>query len=117
MGRVRVFHCDDSEAYRVLVREVLADAPDIELVGAAASAQATLDGVRDARPDVVLLDLRGQDLGPATVGRVRAAVPDARIVVLSGWPGEIDAGPIDARVSKDDALDELVPTIRRVAGR
>jgi DNA-binding NarL/FixJ family response regulator len=117
MGRVRVFHCDDSEAYRVLVREVLADAPDIELVGAAGSAQATLDGVRAVRPDVVLLDLRGEDLGPATVGHVRAAVPEARIVVLSGWQGELDTGPIDALVSKDDALDELVPTIRRVAAR
>jgi len=117
MGTVRVFHCDDSDAFRVLVREVLLDAPDIELVGAAASTQATVDGVRACRPDVVLLDLRGQDLGPTTVGRVRAAAPQARIVVLSGWPGEIDAGAIDARVSKDDALDELVPTIRRVAGR
>ena len=117
MAPVRVFHCDDSEAFRVLVREVLAEAPDLELVGAAATAQAAVDGVRATAPDVVLLDLVGRDLGPELVDRVRAAAPAARVVVLSGWEGGLDGRRVDARVGKDDALDGLVPAIRRVAAR
>ena len=108
MAPVRVFHCDDSEAFRVLVREVLAEAPDLELVGAAATAQAAVDGVRATAPDVVLLDLVGRDLGPELVDRVREA---------AGWEGGLAGRRVDARVGKDDALDGLVPAIRRVAAR
>lgn len=111
---VRVFHCDDSDAFRLLVREMLRDEPDIEVVGEAASSDGAIAGVGASDPDVVLLDLRGADLGPATVGAVHAAVPAAKIVVLSGWSGPIDAGPVAARLSKDLAFDQLAPTIRRV---
>ena len=112
---VRVYHCDDSGPFRLLIAELLADVPGIELVGQADAVEATVAGVRRTHPDVVLLDLRGGDLGPGLVGRVRAVAPRAAIIVLSGWDGPIDEDEVAARLDKGISADELVATIRRVA--
>ena len=85
---VRVFHGDDNALFRRLVRELLPEGDDIEMVGDAAGPDEVVDGVAAVRPDVVLLDqLGGADL----VARVRAACPGVRVVVLSGHqPGDGD---------------------------
>jgi DNA-binding NarL/FixJ family response regulator len=111
---VRAFHCDDSAAYRRLVRELLAHERGIELVGGAADATEALRGVRSRRPDVVLVDWRFEGAGPAFVDRLREAVPDARIVILSGDPSPAAPGA-DARLDKGAPLEEIARTIRRVA--
>jgi DNA-binding NarL/FixJ family response regulator len=112
---VRVFHCDDSGAFRLLVSELLADEPGIELVGQAGTTDATIAGVARTRPDVVLLDLRGGDLGPDLVGAVRGVAPGSAIVVLSGWDGPIDDRDVAARLDKGISVVELASTIRDVA--
>jgi DNA-binding NarL/FixJ family response regulator len=110
---VRVFHCDDSDAFRLLVAELLADEPDIELVGDAASARAAVATAPQCDPDVVLLDLSGGDLGPEAIAAMRAVVPDAAIVVLSGWDGPIDGHPVAARLDKGVSADALAQAILR----
>jgi DNA-binding NarL/FixJ family response regulator len=112
---VRVFHCDDSAAFRLLISELLSDEPGIELVGQADATDATIAGVARTRPDVVLLDLRGGDLGPELVPGVRAVAPGAAIVVLSGWDGPIDEREVAARLDKGISAEELAATIRQVA--
>ncbi|MCW3006638.1 MAG: response regulator transcription factor [Solirubrobacterales bacterium] len=112
---VRVFHCDDSHAFRVLVAELISDEPGIELVGEAAAAEAAIAGVSVCRPDVVLLDLRGGDLGLELITRVHVAAPDAAIVVLSGWDGPIDERALSARLDKGVSGQELARTIRSAA--
>jgi DNA-binding NarL/FixJ family response regulator len=83
---VRVFHCDDSSSFRVLVREVLADYEDVELVGEAGSPAEALAAVAAARPDVVLLDLLPPQSRGDLVSELHRVVPAARIVVYSGYP-------------------------------
>jgi DNA-binding NarL/FixJ family response regulator len=112
---VRVFHCDDSGAFRLLVAELLADEAGIELVGQAETTDGTIDGVRWTSPDVVLLDLRGGDLGPGLVAAVRAVAPSSAIVVLSGWDGPIDEADVAARLDKGISAAQLATTIRAVA--
>jgi DNA-binding NarL/FixJ family response regulator len=112
---VRVFHCDDSGAFRLLIAELLADEPAIELVGQAETTEGTIDGVRRTSPDVVLLDLRGGDLGPGLIAAVRAVAPRCAIVVLSGWDGPIDESDVAARLDKGISAAELTRTIRAVA--
>jgi DNA-binding NarL/FixJ family response regulator len=113
---VRVLHCDDSEAFRVLVREMLRDEEGIDVVAETADAEAAIARTAEVRPDVVLLDLRGGDLTPDLPARVAAAAPGVAIVVLSGWLGPIDETHVAARLGKDIEFDELARTLRRVAG-
>ena len=113
---VRVLHCDDSEAFRLLVREMLRDEDGIEVVGEADSEASVIAGARELRPDVVLLDLRGGDLSEDLPARLGNAVPDARIVVLSGWLGPIDETHVAARLGKDVEFPQLAQTLRSVGG-
>ncbi len=113
---VRVFHGDDSESYRHLIREVLA-VSDIDIVGGAGTPEGVVEGVAREKPDVVLLDQFG---GAALVAAIRDACPGAKVIVLSGFnPEDGDeelAARADAYVVKSDALTELEGVILGIAG-
>ena len=114
---VRVFHGDDSESYRHLIREILVDG-DIEIVGGAGTPEEVVEGVQEAKPDVVLLDQFG---GAPLIDAIREACPDAKLIVLSGFnPEDGDqelAARADAYVVKSDALTELERVIVSIAGQ
>ena len=114
---VRVFHGDDSESYRHLIREILAGG-EIEIVGGAATPEGVVEGVGESDPDLVLLDQFG---GAALIDAIREACPRAKVVVLSGFdPEDGDrelAERADAYVIKSDALTELEGVVLRVAGQ
>jgi DNA-binding NarL/FixJ family response regulator len=114
---VRVLHCDDSSAFRALIRAELEDDADIEIVAGTADIDGALHLAADLHPDVVLLDLL--DVDRDAVGEFEAIVPGLRIVVLSGHPreyGERRRGGAAAYVEKDAPIDELRATVLRVAG-
>ena len=114
---VRVFHGDDSESYRHLIREVLST-DHIEIVGGAGTPEGVVEGVADTKPDLVLLDQFG---GAALIEAIREACPAAKVVVLSGFnPEDGDrelAERADAYVIKSDALTELEGVILSTAGQ
>ena len=113
---VRVLHCDDSSAFRALIRAELEDDADIRIVGEASDVDGVLRAATETRPDVVLLDLL--DVDRDAVGELEAAVPGVRVVVLSGHPreyGERRRGSAAAYVEKDAPIAELRETVLRVA--
>jgi DNA-binding NarL/FixJ family response regulator len=83
-ARTRVYHCDDSAAYRRLVQAMLRPHPDIELVGSGATYAEALRDAPNLEPDVMLMDLATGDETPDSLALIRAALPHARVVVLSG---------------------------------
>jgi DNA-binding NarL/FixJ family response regulator len=118
---IRVFHCDDSEAFTHLVWFWLAEHGDIEHVGAAQTGEAALAALPALAPDVVLLDTMGQPGDTSLLEAIRAAVPGAAVVVYSGYvrlmrPDQLGAGA-DAYLEKGDDEDALVEVIRSVARR
>ncbi|EAQ82571.1 protein-glutamate methylesterase/protein-glutamine glutaminase [Blastopirellula marina] len=55
--RIRVLVVDDSALYRKLVRDVLAQIPQLEVVGVAADGRIALDKIEYLRPDLITLDV------------------------------------------------------------
>jgi DNA-binding NarL/FixJ family response regulator len=85
MGAQRVLVVDDDPDYRLLVRLALAPDSGFEVVAEAGDGGAAVAEARREQPDLVLLDctLPGADAFD-TLPALRAAAPEARIVLVSG---------------------------------
>src|SRR5438093_1186588 len=79
----RVYICDDSPEYRMLLRMVLADAGAI-VVGEGADGDECIAGAAATDPSIVLLDLNMPGLsGLEALPRLRETLPGVKIVVLT----------------------------------
>ena len=107
---IRLFHCDDSDAMRLLIREQFAPADNVDVVGEAADPVGAVSGAKELQPDVVLLDLLDPENAERLVSELRAAAPATRIVVYSGYPPDaarIAHGGADAYVEKSAPFSVL----------
>jgi two-component system, NarL family, response regulator DevR len=121
MTGIRAFLLDDHELVRRGIREILSVAPDIDIVGEAATAREGRDKILELRPDVAVLDARLPDGNGIDVCRdVRAADPDVRVLILTSYDDDsalltaILAGA-SGYVLKNVRGVDLVDAVRRVA--
>ena len=81
---VRVVLADDHPMVRYGIAAVLADAPEVEVVGEAADGASLLEAVREHRPDVVVTDLDMPGMSGAEATReLRSSHPDLAVLVLT----------------------------------
>ena len=109
--------CEDAIGYRMLIRRWLEDT-GVDVVGEATTwAEAEEMGV-ELRPDAIIADLWMPTLDVDALQRLRAAVPSAAIVSLSGLSAEeaerlVGAtGAIDLFLSKRQPPAEIVEALR-----
>jgi two-component system chemotaxis response regulator CheB len=82
--RIRVMVVDDSVVVRRVVSSVLAEDPDLEVVGTAADGRIALDRLDSLRPDVVLLDVEMPHLnGLQTLKALRKTHPNLAVIMFS----------------------------------
>ncbi len=117
----RVVVVDDQELVREGFALILDAQEDLEVVGTAADGVEALALCRTERPDVVLLDLRMPRLdGLAVLPRLRAEVPDTRVLVLTTFPDDeyvvraLRSGA-SGFLLKDSPRGSLVTAVRSVA--
>jgi DNA-binding NarL/FixJ family response regulator len=120
-GSVRVVIADDHAVLRRGLRALLDAEPDIAIVAEAGDAEGALQCAVARRPRVVVLDLNMPGTPTlAAIPRLRAAAPEAAVVVLTvdNEPGiarlALTAGA-SGYVVKDAAEEELVAAVRAVA--
>jgi DNA-binding NarL/FixJ family response regulator len=113
----RVFHCDDSSAFRVLVREMLHDLGGVELVGEAATLQEAMDRIPPAHPDVLLVDLFERERAADLLAALRDAAPGARILIYTGMPADHVPDGADGHVHKSVPFETLHQAITQVVAR
>lgn len=121
-GAFRVVIADDNADVRLLLTRALERSGRFEVVQNAANGPAAVEAARAAQPDLVLLDLAmpgggGLEVLPA----LRAAAPDARVVIVSGFPGERLAEVVRERgavgyVQKGLSPRRMVDEVVAVAG-
>ncbi|TDC78276.1 response regulator [Streptomyces hainanensis] len=120
-GPVRVVLADDQPLVRSGLRLVMADHPDLEVVGEAATGAEAVRLVRDVGPDVVVMDIRMPGMDGIEATRLITAGPTAtRVLVLTTFDeddyvyGALRAGA-SGFVVKDMALNDILAAIRVVA--
>jgi DNA-binding NarL/FixJ family response regulator len=75
---------DDHPMVRYGITAVLADAPEVDVVGEASDGQSLLAAVAEHRPDVVVTDLDMPGMGGAeATARLRTEHPDLAVLVLT----------------------------------
>jgi DNA-binding NarL/FixJ family response regulator len=91
---LRVLVADDHRLMQAAIRRALADAEDFEIVHEVSVGSHVVPAVREAAPDVVLLDLRMPELdGLTCLERLRKHDPAIAVVILSSYsdPEQIEA--------------------------
>jgi DNA-binding NarL/FixJ family response regulator len=117
----RVVLVDDQPLVRAGLRVLIADTPDLEVVGEAGTGSAALQLVPEVRPDVVVMDLRMPELdGIEATRHITAGLEAPRVLVLTTFDDDdyvyaaLRAGA-SGFVVKDMALEDILGAIRVVA--
>ncbi|MEU9027056.1 response regulator transcription factor [Streptomyces sp. NPDC048383] len=118
---VRVLLVDDQPLVRSGLRVIMADHPDLEVVGEASTGAEAVQLAGDIYPDVVVMDIRMPGMDGIEATRLITAGPaTARVLVLTTFDeddhvyGALRAGASGFMV-KDMALDDILAAIRVVA--
>ena len=88
---IRVLSVDDHPLFREGVGAIINSQADMSLAGTASNGKEGIETFRALRPEVTLMDLRLPDLGGLDVMiALRSEFPDARVIVLTTFEGDMD---------------------------
>jgi two-component system, NarL family, response regulator DevR len=119
-ARIRILIVDDHHVVRHGLRELLEREPDMEVVGEAGSGTEAVRVATEQQPDVVLLDVKLDDLdGPEVCRRIGSAAPGTAVVMLTSYLQDAVilrslAAGAKGYLIKDVELHEVKRTIRAV---
>ncbi|HET9709305.1 MAG TPA: response regulator transcription factor [Gemmatimonadales bacterium] len=119
---IRVVIADDHPLVRAGLRQVLADEPEIEVVGEAADGDETVAVLRTTEPDVVLLDITMPGAPfPGLLRLLRTAFPRVEVLIVT-MHGE-DQFAVRALkegaagyLTKQQPPQEVINAIKQIAG-
>ena len=117
---IRIFSIDDHPLMREGIAAIIKNEPDMLLVAEASNGREAIQGFREHRPDITLMDLRLPDIsGIDAMVAIRTEFADARIIMLTTFEGDVEirralqAGAVGYML-KTMPRRQLVEMIRRV---
>ncbi len=117
---IRVLSIDDHPLMSEGIATLVNSQPDMQLVASASTGREGILKYRDLNPDITLMDLRLPDQsGIDVMLAIRAQFPDARIILLTMFAGDVEiqralrAGA-QGYLLKSMEPEQMVETIRQV---
>jgi DNA-binding NarL/FixJ family response regulator len=120
MAGTRVLLVDDESLVRRTLKEILANYPDMELVGEAATGYEAIGAVERFQPDIVVMDIRMPGLdGIAAARQIRDKYPHVKIIGLSEYAYGYNTDAMEKAgavgiYQKSMALEQLYSVIKKV---
>ena len=117
---IRVLAVDDHAIVRDGIARLIGTQSDMELVGEACDGREAVEGFRMHRPDITLMDLQMPNMcGIDAIIAIRGEFPEARIVVLTTYAGDVQVkralqAGAQGYLLKGLLRKELLETIRAV---
>ena len=117
---IRVLSVDDHPMLREGIAALVASQPDMALVGEASNGREAVEQFRKHHPDITLMDLQMPEMsGIDAMGAIRGEFPEARIIVLTTYTGDVQVmralkAGARAYLLKGLLRKELLETIRAV---
>lgn len=118
---LRILVADDHFIVRSGLVAMIDSEPDMKVVAQSTDGAQAVEAYAKHRPDVALIDLRMPVAGGnQVIEEIRAAYPDARLLVLTAYNGDEDihralASGAQGYLLKSSTGDDLIPAIRAVA--
>jgi len=117
---IRVLAVDDHPVLRQGIAGLIASQLDMRLVGEASNGREAIQQFRALSPDVTLMDLQMPEMnGIDAISAIRGEFPEARIIVLTTYAGDVQAlramkAGARGYLLKNLLYKELLDTIRAV---
>ena len=119
-GVIRILTVDDHALLRKGIAALVNAEPDMKLVAEASNGAQAITEFKKHRPDVTLMDLQMPEMSgiEATIA-IRGDFPNARIIVLTTYPGDVQVvralkAGARAYLLKDQVNTDLPEVIRAV---
>jgi two-component system, NarL family, response regulator NreC len=120
MLKIRVLLTDDHTLFRQGIRTLIANEPDMEVVGEASNASDAVTLAESTHPDVVLMDIGMTGMSSFEATRlIRKERPETRVVFLSMYDDEdylaecVEIGAA-GYILKESPVEQLITGIREV---
>lgn len=119
----KVYIVEDEHLEREALKTILnKQAPDVDVVGSAASGMAALEGIKETDPDIILMDINIPEInGIEVLRKVKQADPNKKVILITAF-NEFDFAHQAIKAKVDDFLlkpirpEQLLEAIRQAIG-